>query len=356
MSFLQRAFSSDVNETPSHRGFDAGSDSMADQMWEAVRLRPWMLLALTMYTVWFRITARASRTIGFWGPRWLARLVGLLQSRLMSVVGRIPVSMTPPPKGIERDRQHVVVWHPHGAYTTMAFMHCGHHNACTHPMSWFPGIAPILFNVPLFREAALLLNARSVSGPVMERLLAAGHTVGVQPGGIPEQLQSDHTREIAVFPPRLGFVRMAIKAGAPLVPVYIFGENQAYTTYSLGRKASQLAYKFLGAPLVPVTGRWGLPWLVPHPVKVEVCWGDAVFVGEPNANPTDAQVEAVFERYVVELQRVFDAHKYTCLPPDVAARGLTIVRRSVSSRKAVAPQPAPTMPTVPPTPSSYSTA
>lgn len=337
MSFLQRSSYSEVNETPSHAStFDAhaaSSDSMSNRLWEAVQQRPWLLLAFTVYAVWFRVTAHANRTVGPWGPRWLARLVGLLQSRLMSVVGRIPLSMTPPPKGVDRERQHVVVWHPHGAYTTMAFMHCGHQNACAQPLSWFPGIAPILFNVPFFREAALLLNARSVSGSVMEKLLEAGHTVGIQPGGIPEQLQSDHTREIAVFPPRLGFVRMAMRTGAPLVPAYIFGENQAYTTYALGRWMSQLAYKYLGAPLVPITGRWGLPWLVPHPVHVAVRWGDAVDVGAPNPDPTDAQVEAVFERYVAELQRVFEAHKHTCLPPDVAARGLTIVRRSSSSRK-----------------------
>lgn len=67
----------------------------------------------------------------------------------------------------------------------MAFMHCGHH-AVTQPVAWYSGIAPLLFNVPGFREVALLLNARSVERPVLARLAAAGLTVGVQPGGIPE--------------------------------------------------------------------------------------------------------------------------------------------------------------------------
>ena len=84
----------------------------------------------------------------------------------------------------------------------------------------------MLFNVPFFREAALLLNARSVDGKTIEKLATAGRNVGIQPGGIPEQLQSDHRREIAVFPPRLGFVRLAMRHGAYLLPAYIFGENQ----------------------------------------------------------------------------------------------------------------------------------
>ena len=49
------------------------------------------------------------------------------------------------------------------------------------------------------------------------------------------------------------------------------------------------------------------------------------------------KVEAVYEAYVAELRRVFDAHKDACLPADVAARGLTILRRDAS--KGAAPPP-----------------
>jgi len=285
------------------------------------------LTLVVLYLLWRRATAGAIHSVRPWGPRWLAALTGLAFSRLMSVVGKNSVSLKPPPNGVDKSKQHVVVWHPHGAYTTMAFMHCGYHSATEQPVSWFPGIAPILFNVPLFRETALLLNARSVGAKTIEKLAAAGVTVGVQPGGIPEQLQSDHTREIAVFPPRLGFIRLAMRHGADLLPAYIFGENQAYTTYASGRKFSQWAYKLLGAPIVPITGRWGLPWLVPNKVAIHVRWGNTVSVGPKNGDPTDAQVDEVFQRYTAELLRVFNEHKDACLPPDVAARGLTIVKR-----------------------------
>ena len=50
------------------------------------------------------------------------------------------------------------------------------------------------------------------------------------------------------------------------------------------------------------------------------------------------QVEEVFGRYCAELLRVFDENKDACLPPEVAARGLTIVRRETpaSASKAAA--------------------
>ena len=37
------------------------------------------------------------------------------------------------------------------------------------------------------------------------------------------------------------------------------------------------------------------------------------------------EVRAVFDAYVAELRRTFDAHAPTCLPHDVAARGLRVV-------------------------------
>jgi len=277
LSWLDEAESTD-DESPNSR------------VWPYVRRYRLLLTILVLYIIWRRATSYATSSAKPWGPRWLAALTGLAFSRLLSVVGRIPVKQVKlPPKGIDPSKQHIVIWHPHGAYTTMAFMHCGYHSVLGKPLTWFPGIAPVLFNVPFFRETALLLNARSVTAKTLDKLAAAGLNVGIQPGGIPEQLNSDHRREIAYFPPKLGFVRLAMRYGADLVPAYIFGENQAYTTYSLARKFSQWSYAVLGVPIVPVTGRWGLPWLVPNKVDISVCWGNPVDVGGVNVNPSDAQ-------------------------------------------------------------------
>ena len=49
--------------------------------------------------------------------------------------------------------------------------------------------------------------------------------------------------------------------------------------------------------------------------------------GPPNANPTDAEVVAVLHKWLREMRRLFDEHK-DCLPPDAAARGLSVTIRS----------------------------
>jgi len=292
---------------------------------EALARRPALVGALSLYTCFYVAAGRAITRPAPFGPRWLAALVARLLTWVMRVVARCPLTFALPDETIPPGKQHVVVWHPHGSYTAMCFMHCAQFTVQASPLTWYPGVAPLLFRLPLFRELLLLVNARSVAARSLEGLCAAGLSVGVQPGGIPEQLVADHTRELAVFSRRLGFVRLAMRHGMPLLPVYIFGESQAYTTLGDGGRAlSAWCFKWLGAPLVPVLGRFALPWLVPVPTSVHVRWGNPVLTGPRNENPTLEQVEAVFEAYLAELRRVFDAHKDACLPPEVAARGLAV--------------------------------
>ena len=109
------------------------------RFWPFVRRYRIIITAVVLYLLWRRATASATSSIKPWGPRWLAALTGLAFSRLMSVVGKIPVFLHPPSKPVDDSKQYTVVWHPHGAYTTMAFMHTGYHTVMKQPLTWFPG-------------------------------------------------------------------------------------------------------------------------------------------------------------------------------------------------------------------------
>mmetsp|Transcript_521 Transcript_521/g.962 ORF Transcript_521/g.962 Transcript_521/m.962 type:complete len:329 (+) Transcript_521:360-1346(+) len=283
------------------------------------------LTVVMVYLVWCRSTTSLLARTKPWGPRWLAVVVARFLSWLLSAVNGNSIQVKPPPEPLVVGKQYEVVWHPHGVFTTMAFMYCGLHTVTASPLSWYPGVSPLLFRLPIFREVLLLLNARSVNGRCLDRLAAAGCNIGVQPGGIPEQIISDSSREVALFPGRLGFIKLAMRHGAELLPAYIFGENQAYDTCgSVGRAISKFSFHWFGFPILLVRGRWGLPWIVPKAVDVHVCWGRPVPVGPPDASPTEDQVLAVFTKYVAELRRLFDENKDKCLPPEVAKHGLSI--------------------------------
>ena len=165
--------------------------------------RPKLLLSLALFIAWRRYTDRVISSAEEWGPRWLAELVASTFSNLMDLVGARLVRHYPAPP-CEPGRRYMVVWHPHAAYTTMALMHTAAMTVQGDPLTWFTCVAPFLFTVPGLREALLLLNARSCDPKVVEGLAGRGVAVGLQPGGVPEQLRADHTREVRGAPARPG--------------------------------------------------------------------------------------------------------------------------------------------------------
>ena len=91
---------------------------------------------------------------------------------------------------------------------------------------------------------------------------------------------------------------------------------------------TRLIHMTTGMTLPIVSAKWGLPQagFMPIATDIHIVYGAAVDVGPPEAEPSDARVEAIFEKYLAELQRIFDENAKECLPPDIAAAGLKVVR------------------------------
>jgi len=126
-----------------------------------------------------------------------------------------------------------------------------------------------------------------------------------------------------------------------LVPAYCFGENQLFTMFGFARTLQLWVLRKLRVGLPLFTGKWGLPFGPPLPTHTMLVIGREVAVGPPNADPTEAEIEAVFERFVAELWRIFDENAAKYLPADVAARGLRVERIGVGvvNRSASPPPP-----------------
>lgn len=289
------------------------------------------IVAYAVYTWWrLGVLKRAVSRGSSAGPRWLALLLArssALWSRLMGVTIK---SIEGP--GLEADpsRRYMYVWHPHGFVSYVPVMIMGTMAVAgePHKREWFGTCAPFLFNLPVLGEHITLTNARPVDKRSLEDILASGATIAVQPGGVKEQAASRHDQEQALFPKRLGFIRLAIKYGVPLMPLYIFGENQLYRRVDGFDWLTRLIHKLTGMTLPIVRAKFGIPLSLTTPcaTDVHVRYGAPVEVGAPEAEPSEERVNEVFERYVVELRRVWAENAASCLPPEVAANGLKISR------------------------------
>ena len=184
--------------------------------------------------------------------------------------------------------------------------------------------ASVLFFVPGLREFLLLMGVRDASRRVCSRLLGEGYTVAICPGGNHEMASTSHTHEAIYYQRRLGFVRLAMAAGKPLLPCYAFGENQLFITSSVLLKARQWVARKLRVGIPIMFGRGWLLYGPPLPTATTFVMGRLVEVGPPNQSPSDAEVDAVFQRYLDEISRLWASNAFKYLPAAVAANGLRL--------------------------------
>jgi 2-acylglycerol O-acyltransferase 2 len=119
---------------------------------------------------------------------------------------------------------------------------------CTEALGFsqlFPGITNTLltldsnFRIPIYRDYALALGLASVSRESCENLLSRGgpngegmgRAITIVVGGARESLEGKPGSMKLVLKRRKGFIKLAIRNGADVVPVLGFGENDLYEQF-----------------------------------------------------------------------------------------------------------------------------
>eukprot|EP00928_Gymnodinium_smaydae_P060096 TRINITY_DN4364_c0_g6_i1.p1 TRINITY_DN4364_c0_g6~~TRINITY_DN4364_c0_g6_i1.p1 ORF type:complete len:331 (-),score=39.12 TRINITY_DN4364_c0_g6_i1:185-1177(-) len=179
--------------------------------------------------------------------------------------------------------------------------------------------ANILFKIPILREIALAVGAVDASRRTANKCLKEGLSLSVVPGGEREMLLAQRGPiEQLVLKKRMGFVRLALEHGVPLVPVYCFGEAQLYhqSTFLFGLRS--WLQRTVGAAIPLHYGPYGIPGLhFNSPVQLVV--GTPVEMPRVPEPPKDApaderqsytkELEKHHARYVQEVQNLFERHK-----------------------------------------------
>ncbi|KAL4422738.1 hypothetical protein ABPG75_008935 [Micractinium tetrahymenae] len=178
-----------------------------------------------------------------------------------------------------------------------------------------------VFLAPGMRHMAFWMGCRSASReaslPVLRRALAGGSNVALTPGGVQEcfYMSTDPDQEVVYLRRRSGFVRLAIEAGAPIVPVFAFGQTPHYKFWrpfidwprrlippgAMGSFVRRIGY-------VPLLACGWLGTAVPHQVPMHVVVGKPIRV-QQNAAPSPEEVQRTLQRYIAELSRIFQQYK-----------------------------------------------
>jgi len=166
----------------------------------------------------------------------------------------------------------------------------------------------VCFAVPLVRQLWWWLGLRPVSRQLMDRLLSQGKSVILNPGGVQECCEMERTGSETVYlKKRHGFVRMAMKHGAPIVPVFAFGQSETYRWYRphwFG--LTKAIARQVGAVPMAMWGRWGTP--LPLQAPVDVVIGKPIEVPQ-TSEPSAEEVDKYLGLFIASMEAMFEKHK-----------------------------------------------
>src|SRR3954464_8767359 len=146
--------------------------------------------------------------------------------------------------------------------------------------------------------------------------LAAGHDVALWPGGEVDSLRPWVQRDQAVLAGRKGFVRMAINAGVPIVPVATVGGPDSMPVLVRGRRLARALRLDQIARLkmfpIGLSAPWGLaPSMLPEiplPTKIRTAFQPPVEIDhDPARAGDDEYVQRKYDEVQSSIQHGMDA-------------------------------------------------
>lgn len=235
---------------------------------------------------------------------------------------------------LEPTRKYIFGYHPHGiighgAFSAFATEALGFSDL-------YPGITNSLltldsnFRLPIYRDYALALGLASVSKESIENILSKGghdgagmgRAVTIIVGGAQESLDAKPHSLRLVLNSRKGFVKMAIRTGADLVPVLAFGENDLYDQIDTHQHARiyrlQMSFKRILGFTVPLFHARGVfnydIGLIPYRQAINIVIGKPIKViqqGGKDGKVDESYLDAMHAAYVDELKRLWENYKDT---------------------------------------------
>ncbi|KAF2441069.1 diacylglycerol O-acyltransferase 2A [Karstenula rhodostoma CBS 690.94] len=278
-----------------------------------------ILLPYLLYVLFSK--AGESGELSFRSERWR-------RSKLWSLFASYFPARLHRSQELEPTRKYIFGYHPHGIISHGAFA-----AFATEALGFsqlFPGITNTLltldgnFKLPLYREYALRLGLASVSRESCENILAKGgpnnegmgRAITIVVGGARESLESKPGTLRLVVRRRQGFVKLAIRKGADLVPVIGFGENEIYEqldphAHPWINRFQLLVKKIMGwtIPLFHARGIFNYDvGMMPYRRPMNIVVGRPIKVLQQQ-QPDKEYVEKVHEEYITELLRIWNDHK-----------------------------------------------
>ncbi|XP_042332466.1 2-acylglycerol O-acyltransferase 2-like isoform X2 [Sceloporus undulatus] len=224
---------------------------------------------------------------------------------------------------LEPGRNYLFGFHPHGVLVAGAFG-----NFCTEATGFsalFPGLTPHLlmlpfwFKVPFFRDYIMsggLVSSEKASVSHLLGCEGGGQVAVIAVGGPPEALEARPGALTLRVRDRKGFIKMALRHGAALVPVFSFGENELFCQVSNPRGSFVRAVQErlqhamgLALPLFHARGVFQYNFgLLPFRRPIHTVVGAPILVPK-TPHPSREAIDELHAAYLRKLVQLFEENK-----------------------------------------------
>ena len=176
------------------------------------------------------------------------------------------------------------------------------------------------FQVPLMKHIYTWVNAHSVAKKAVMKLLESGVSPVICPGGMQEVTHMKTEKECVLYlKSRLGFIKLAILYGRPIVPCFSFGLRNTFAFWQPNSKLLLAIAKRLGFLPMMFFGLWNCPLGPGKPCDYVNVVGKPIAV-ERNENPSEEELRRVQAVYIAETVRIFETYKAEFGMGDVSVR------------------------------------
>ncbi|CAE7420688.1 DGAT2 [Symbiodinium microadriaticum] len=146
---------------------------------------------------------------------------------------------------------------------------------------------------PVVKHVVGIYGLIDASAKSLTRRLARGGAQGsvvLYTGGIAELFKTSDTEEILFINSRKGFIKLALRTGADIVPMYFFGNTSVLSV--------------LKSSLLESLSR-------SYQISLTIFWGEfGLPIPRKHKEPTDEDVDKWHAKYVAEVRRIFDKNKH----------------------------------------------
>ncbi len=167
--------------------------------------------------------------------------------------------------------------------------------------------ASVILSVPILKHVLGIFGLTDAAGKNLSRYISKGGASGsvvIYIGGIAELFKSSRKAERLYLSKRKGFIKLALRSGADILPLYLIGNTACLTVVKSGPLASMS--RKLQMSITLFWGRWNLP--IPRNDKLVYVRGRPL--GLPKIDdPTQEDIDKWHAKYMEEVARMFETYK-----------------------------------------------